>query len=289
MSWYEVHEFSNNIRKTAAFLREMAISESNNLDPFAWAANHVDFTLISGIISNIDADLSNLYRATKIMDRELADFIISAYMRSEFGNTLNRLRVRIESSSWTKSSRNSMLRFTLKFISHLPLPLYLFPNKKRSYFNQENIDMEYLISATDRLGNVAQSVSNRLFNLESDEIGIRPSSIKIEHIEFLLEKAAEMLENLTLDSTTRSDVQTLLTSARTELASNTPSWSKIVGALAIALTLLGGASAVVGGIADAPEAVKNIKSAVEYILGFSKKTRSDLPDQIPHLPFFDFA
>ena len=42
----------------------------------------------------------------------------------------------------------------------------------------------------------------------------------------------------------------------------TPSWSKIVGALVIV-------AAITSGMADAPNAAKNIKDAIEYILGTS--------------------
>ena len=56
-----------------------------------------------------------------------------------------------------------------------------------------------------------------------------------------------------------------LREAKDELSKNDVSWRKVIGALVIASTLL-------GGIAIAPQAAENIGNAINYILGTSLET-----------------
>jgi hypothetical protein len=65
------------------------------------------------------------------------------------------------------------------------------------------------------------------------------------------------------------------------LNSQRPSWSKIVGALIIASTILGGASTITGGLADAPDAFQNVNKAIEYILGLARRPHIQRPTLPP--------
>jgi hypothetical protein len=66
-----------------------------------------------------------------------------------------------------------------------------------------------------------------------------------------------------------------LDNTKVELAKINPSWKKIVGALVIVATLL-------GGLADTPQAYENVSKAIQYILGAS--VEHHLPKQLLPLP-----
>jgi hypothetical protein len=95
---------------------------------------------------------------------------------------------------------------------------------------------------------------------QDDDI-FKPSNVNIEIVAEFIEAAITSLPNS--EALSKSDVVRLtayLESAKNELASDKPSWKDIIGALVIAAALL-------GGIADAPQALSNVNNAIKYIIG----------------------
>ena len=108
-----------------------------------------------------------------------------------------------------------------------------------------------------------------------DSEAFKPSGVNAEEVKLSVDRALEVIsQSEEIDPNTKQKLQEFLLEANAELASDTPSWRKIVGALVIVSTIL-------GGLAVAPEALANVNSAVRYILGTSVEILEKKPKEAP--------
>lgn len=98
---------------------------------------------------------------------------------------------------------------------------------------------------------------------ESDDEVFKPSNVRSDRVVELIDAAlTQIQESTSLAPEETERLEAYLSEARSEALSDTPSWSKVVGALVIV-------AAVTSGLADAPGAAKTVRDAIEYILGTS--------------------
>ncbi|MGL5004135.1 MAG: hypothetical protein ACRDAM_14445, partial [Casimicrobium sp.] len=123
----------------------------------------------------------------------------------------------------------------------------------------------------------------------SDDEIFKPSNLKADSVLDLIDHAiAEIQSATSISPTERKRIEGYLHEAKKQASSTSPSWPKIVGALVIV-------AAVTSGIADAPNATKNIKEAIEYILGTSvepptqRRLAPALESEPPPAPIGTFA
>jgi hypothetical protein len=247
----------------------MAIDEARGHNPFRQATNHPGAEAALKIASLVDAKLSELHRATRLLDRELSDMLMENFVRSSYASDLSRLRIRVEQASWSAPPRDDQRgAMALEIISTAvamagsALPFFSRATK-RSFFKGVNLDIELLISMTDRLAVISETVSDRLYGLYSEQLQIKPDGVNVGDLSDLIDNALQAIEQSEIDDDVRKQLNTILKSSQISLNSRTPSWSEVVGALVIASTIL-------SGIAAAPQAYQNVEQAIQYILRMAK-------------------
>ena len=135
--------------------------------------------------------------------------------------------------------------------------------RSRNLFGEEPVALHKTIINLGRLRGLATVFSNLLSRVASDDEIFKPSNVIPDRVIDLIDTAlAEMEHVSSIPPFERGRIQGYLHEAKKEALSPNPSWSKVIGALVIV-------AAITSGLADAPNAAKNIKDAIEYILGTS--------------------
>src|SRR5690606_10744411 len=149
-----------------------------------------------------------------------------------------------------------------QFLLYLPYASRLV--KSKGLFSEEAVSLSKTIINLGRLRGIVAILLEHMSQREaSDDEVFKPSNIKPDRVIDLIDAALIEVEHLTsISPSERARIEGYLQEAKKEALVSSPSWSKIVGALVIV-------AAITSGMADAPNAAKNLKDAIEYILGTS--------------------
>lgn len=143
-------------------------------------------------------------------------------------------------------------------------------------FADSNVSVQSVLSSISRIKTLLMVVSQELKNrsTQDDEV-FKPSNINVSFVSVEIASAINIItESENLDQYEKIQLIEYLKEAREELAKKDPAWRKVVGALVISATLLGGA-------AVAPQAAENINSALKHILGTSITHQHEQRLQLP--------
>ncbi|MES9987911.1 MAG: hypothetical protein ABW077_08345 [Candidatus Thiodiazotropha endolucinida] len=131
-------------------------------------------------------------------------------------------------------------------------------------FSNDGISMEGVLSAITRIKSLLTLISQDIKERrQSDNEIFKPSNINITQVTIEIDSAMTNInEAIGFSNEERAKLIDYLEEAKAELARKDPAWRKVIGALVICATLLGGA-------AVAPQAAENVNKAITYILGTS--------------------
>lgn len=274
MNYLDLDDFQEEIDAIERFFTEMAAREDQLLTYGIGRATQWDsFQAIQEKLPSFEAQVYELLAFVRPIDRQLHESVRELVNSSKLTESIISIQVslRIEAE---RSALRERSYLALIFQTDLPFLAKLF--RKRQLFSEEVISIRSILVALGQLRNLVKRASDEYIRRWSHDSDVfKPSNLDedkiLDHIELAI---AEIEKNSLLPESDRKQLVEYLYKAKSELAQERPSWSKIVGALVIAAT-------ITGGIATAPQAFENIDSVIKYILGTS--TKSYIPKTIPLL------
>jgi hypothetical protein len=277
MKWYEIRDFKDRLVAIEQFLIEIAANEEKLM---VYGFKHA-FTLPSAekaleALKTFNEDFSTLKRFLLRMDRTLGQELEQLDSEGKLVEQVSLISLRLRMSEVRKPMSISIAAIN-QMMFYLPLFSQLV--KSKGLFDEEAVSLHKTIINLGRLRGITTVFYDHLFNLEnSDNEVFKPSNVKPDRVVDFIDAALTEIELLSsVSPSERARIEGYLHEAKKEALSSGPSWSKIVGALVIV-------AAITSGLADAPNAAKSIKDAIEYILGTSveKPLQKYLPSPNEH-------
>lgn len=212
-------------------------------------------------LRTFDKDFASLKRYMLKMDRTLGQELEQLDASGKLIEQVSLIALRLRMSEIRKPMSGTLAAINQVFFY---LPYFSHFVKSKGLFGEELVSLQKTIINLRRLKGLTNICCEILSSKGgSDDEVFKPSNVKPDRVIDLIDMAIAEIENISsISPTERVRIEGYLNEAKKEAANTSPSWSKIVGALVIA-------AAVTSGIADAPNAAKNIKDAIEYILGAS--------------------
>lgn len=277
MDWYEVHEFASDLRMLRGFLFDVVTSQEMLSVVGPGGMRKLDnFEKAMEVLSSLETKLHGCERVARFVDSDAA----SRIAKIAEGSTLNaqatefRLMIEIEGAQRLPHRTAPFLRSVFNGISRS----FGVPQFKNIFADAGEIPVRRMLNDIDRLipyiENLEQSYYSRLNN---DEETFKPSNVDTIQVAAYIDIAISQISNNPhIAAITKDRLNSYLSDAKAELATKAPAWKKIIGALVIVATIL-------GGIADAPDALQNVNAAIKYVLGTSVIDESPRPDFGPAL------
>lgn len=288
MDWYKIHAFNDRLTDIEQYFIEIAANEQQVITfGFGLALDLPSAAKAFEALKTFDEDFSTLKRYMLRMDSSIGKELESLDTDGKLIEQVSLIALRLRMAEARRPISSSLAAVDTVF-SVIPFLSQLIKRKK--LFGEEPVSLHKTIINLGRLRGITNICSNLLSSQENmDDEVFKPSNVKPDRVLDLIDSAVAEIEKLTsISPSERSRIQGYLNEAKKEALSSTPSWSKIVGALVIV-------AAITSGIADAPNAAKNIKDAIEYILGTSveKPLQKYLPvpqnDEKTHVPIGTLA
>lgn len=288
MHWYAIHTFKDRLESIEQFFVEIAANEEQLLTfgfERAMALPSPETALEA--LKTFDEDFATLKRYMTRIDRAIGHELERLDSEGKLIEQVSLLALRLRMAEVRKPITASLSVVNQLF---LYLPYISRVVKSKGLFGEEPVSLHKTIINLGRLRGLTNICWELLSNQENlDDEVFKPSNVKTDRVLDLIDGALAELEHLaSISPTERARIEGYLQETRKEVLSPSPSWSKIVGALVIV-------AAITSGIADAPNAAKSIKDAIEYILGTSveKPLQKYLPspseDEKPHEPIGTLA
>jgi hypothetical protein len=262
MKWYEIHTFKDSLAAIEQFFIEIAANEEQLMVyGFSRAFSLGGCEKALEPLKKFNEDYSILKRYLLRMDRTLGQELESLDPDGKLVEQVSLIFLKLRMSEARKPissgiSAINQVMYSLPYLSRIM--------KNRNLFNEEIISLQKIIIYLGRLRGIVSVFSDYVSNIEvSDDEVFKPSNVKPDRVIDLIDTALSEIELISsISPAERKRIEGYLNEAKSEALSSSPSWSKITGALVIV-------AAVIGGLADAPSAAKNVKDAIEYILGTS--------------------
>ncbi|WP_424195772.1 hypothetical protein ACMYR3_06805 [Ampullimonas aquatilis] len=262
MKSYEIYAFKDHLADIEEFFIEIAANEERLLTfGYRHALKFQTAEKAFEGLKSFNEDFSSLKRYMLKMDRTLGEELEQLEASGKLIEQVSLIALRLRMSEIRKPMSGTLAGINQVFFY---LPYFSRFVKSKGLFGDEPVSLQKTIINLGRLKGLA-NICYELVNSKdsSDDEVFKPSNVKPERVIDLIEKAIAEVENISsISPTERARIEGYLHEAKKEVLSTSPSWSKIVGALVIV-------AAVTSGIADAPNAAKSIKDAIEYILGSS--------------------
>lgn len=275
MEWYEIRAFAEGLAAIEQFFIEIAANEERLLTfgferalllPSAEKAHealktfHEDFSALKRLVLRID----------RVLGQELEQLDSDGKLVEQI--SLISLKLRVSQARQPMSATIGTINLWRTYI-----PFMFNSTRSKSLFGDEPVSLHKTIINLGRLRGLTHVFSDLLSKREiSDDEIFKPSNVKPDRVIDLIDTALEEIERLSsLSPSERVRVQGYLHEAKKEALSSNPSWPKLLGALVIV-------AAITSGLADAPNAAKNIKDALEYILGTSVERPLQKYLPVPH-------
>ncbi|HSE60637.1 MAG TPA: hypothetical protein VLA99_18180 [Nitrospiraceae bacterium] len=279
MDTYDIHLFSEQLRVIENLLLEMAAAEDELLTlGLQHVADWPSYEAAKEPLEDFAENFISLKRYAGILDHASANELDSLDASTQVVEQVSAIRLHLRIAAKARRRNPAVKAFSLVLL-HIPYVSGLV--KSKGLFSEEQVPLQKTIVGLSRL----RSLTKVIYDLASyreyvDSDLFKPSNVEPDRVLHLIEAALHDIENsVTLSASERESLKGYLAQAQIQLASKRPTWSTIVGALAIAC-------AISSGIADAPGAAKNLRDAFEYIMGTSvTKPVERLPP--PTLPKLD--
>jgi len=262
MEWYEIHKFKDRLASIEQYFVEIAANEQQILTfGFGLAVDFPTAAKAFEALKTFDEDFTTLKRYILRMDRAIGQELESLDSNGKLVEQVSLIALRLRMAEARRPISSSLATINQIF-SVLPYLSRLV--KRKGLFGEEPVSLHKTIINLGKLRGLTNFCSDYLSSQENlDDEVFKPSNVKPDRVLDLIDSASAEIEKLTsISPAERTRIQGYLQEAKREVLSSSPSWSKIVGALVIV-------AAITSGIADAPNAAKNIKDAIEYILGTS--------------------
>lgn len=286
MESYEISEFVDSMKNIESFLSEFAARE-RELRYAGIGSSRLweSYKDARSSFEGFERKLYCLIRISKFVDRELYEQIKELSSSNKIAEGLARVAVTIRIAELRRSRSVAMK----KAANNLLDAIYFIINtvsigniniKEKVLFDEFDIPLSKLLVGINRLIPLTEEVETRYYSKRlGDEENFHPANINVESINLYIEQTLNIISSSgDLGPETKKKIVEYLEDVQTELASKTPRWKNIVGALVII-------SAILGGLAVAPQAFENVQKAITEILGTSiEKSYPRHPPENDDLP-----
>ncbi|WP_209598586.1 hypothetical protein [Ruegeria sp. HKCCSP351] len=263
MDWYEVSKFKDELRLVRQFLFEAA-SRQEELDLFGLSAfKRIDnFEEAQDILRILESKLYSLERTTKFVAPEFHDRLSALISESPLIKQGTEFALSLELQDQKKQT--ARLVPALHKLGNTLRRAYGISLYKKQFADSGEIPLRRMLTDLDRLLPLVSDIADLYFQRTSDDNEIfEPSRVNPEDVRVFIDKAIiQISAEQGIDQGTRDKLVEYLSEANAELGKSQPAWKRVIGALIITSTIL-------GGLAVAPEALNNVEAAVRYILGTS--------------------
>lgn len=276
MDWYEPHKLAESIRIIRRFLIDVASMDHEISYLGLYVVRGFDnFGIAINAMEEFPEKFTSLKRKVSLLDKELFSQLEFIENDSKLVEQLSLINLKIQMSQRSRYAAFSGSPFAKAVLA---FPRLFIRPKANGIFGNESVSIERAIVNCEKLISTLKVIEEVVrYCEEADDTLFKPSNIKESRVVELIDQAIEQIENLSnLSSDVTEKLIGYLQEAKNEVASSSPKWSKVVGALVIA-------AALTSGLADAPGAAKTLQSAIEYILGssISKQLHHYLPPPPP--------
>ena len=225
------------------------------------------------ILGSFPVQLASCLRIIEIFDRGRHEKLVNLLTETKLEDLITRFSVKL------RIAQNERRRISLLPSMFRVLNLVTKAKITSDLFKSEDMSMEGALSAIARIKSSLAIIGNDLNErLDNDDEIFKPSNLDVLRITKEIDSAIySVRESVNLSSSEQAKLVEYLEEAKSELTKKSPAWRKIIGALVIS-------SALLGGVAVAPQAAENIDKALSYILGTSilsdKGGKLNLPKQL---------
>jgi hypothetical protein len=272
MNYLEIDYVIANLECVERFLRKIMTRETKlSLYGFQLIESWSLYEEVVPILLDIESLFGQLIEFSRVVDHNSGELMQSAIESSDLLGSIGRIyvRLRIEIERWELLPYLPVFWRSFNMITRTS-------TQQHSFFCDFAKPIQEILFTLNRLISQAKSLKSVYINkLQSDDELFRPSNVDRKIVVNYIETAAVIIQSASLGAKEKKELLESLENTKAELAKINPSWKKIVGALVIVATLL-------GGLADAPQAYENVSKAIQYILGTS--IEHHLPKQLLPLP-----
>lgn len=283
METYDIYELSDDLENIENFLLDVISNDERiRRRGLSEVLNFNSYKETSDALSTLEAKLTNFSRTANIINPTIGakfDEIMKGSKLSEASAEISvslKIAERAKNTPYYAESISNVLREITR--------LYIGNIGKKSPFllGQSQIDIKGILIDIERISPMLTTVRNEMYaRVKSDFETFKPSNISIENVNVFIQDALTIVsETDSIPLETKENVEEYLKDIKAELAQDAPAWKKVVGALVIV-------SAILSGLAVAPDALENVRGALDEILGTSIDEISPKPeDQPSQLPNF---
>jgi hypothetical protein len=274
MNMHQIHSFKDRLIAIEQFFIEIAANEEQlaayGFKRAIWLRGAKEAT---NALKTFNEDFYSLKRFSLRMDRMLGQELENLDSEGRLVEQVSLISLRLRMSQ-ARSPLSSGISSINEMMLSIPILSNLIPRK--SLFDEELVSLQKTIINLGRLSGIVTIFADHLTDIKSsDDEVFKPSNLNTDRVVDLIDSSiAEIALLSSISPPERERINNYLQEAKKEALSSIPSWPKILGALVIV-------AAIISGIADAPNASKNVKEAIEYILGTSveKPLQKFLPKQ----------
>jgi len=270
--WLAFYDLGKDIETIEALLYELA-ALNNELRYLGLKStlHKLNFIQSKPAFEEFSEKLAVCARIAPLISKDLSTQLTALLAETKIENSITQFAVRIRLSEIEKPlSQNLFTFFSI-------LSKALFKAEPKQLFSDDTIPLENVLASLSRLKTIVKLLSEEYRRKKSNDDEIfKPSNVDINIVITQINLAIENLETVTiLTKPEKERLVIYLKEAMAELASDTPAWKKVIGALIVCATLL-------SGLADAPQAIQNLNTAIKHILGSS--VEKALPNLLPVRP-----
>ncbi len=286
METYKIYQLVEDLKNIENFLLDVISNDKKIRRRGLSEVLHLEsYEETSDALSTLDAKLSNFSRTANIINPAIGakfDDLIKEGNLSKVSAEISvslKIAKRAESGNFFEDPISRYARALSR--------RYLGNTEAESPFllGQSQIDIKGILIEIERILPILNSVRDEMYTRsENDFETFKPSNISIENVNVFIQNALSIVSSAdSISLETKENIEEYLRDIKAELARDTPAWKKVVGALVIV-------SAILGGLAVAPDALENVRGALHEILGTSIDEISPKPEGQPRkLPNFTIA
>ena len=282
--WEELDKFHDTLEEIEDVFFKVA-AHSSELEAYGLRrlSRWFDLKNLHPALNRFPVELSSTQSIIGILDKPRSDALNDLLTETKLEDLIARFSVKLKIAEQERPELNPIYLLTSL------IKIIFFRRNSSELFANSDVSLEAVLSAITRIKALIKIVSqDAKHRFDSDDEIFKPSNIDTNKITIEIDAAITILQSDPgLKQFERIRLIEYLQEAKDELSKKQPAWRKIVGALIITSTLL-------GGIAIAPQAAENINTAINYILGpsieISNNDRLKLPeykyksDDNPQLP-----
>lgn len=260
MDWYRSHHFGDKVEAIEQYFVCLAANEEDiRVFGFRTALRFPGADEALKALSSFGEDFAAFKQDAERLGKAFMRELDRVDAEGKFAEQVALVSLRLRMAKARTRERVSL-------VATLARALNISSNAER-LFNESQVSLHAAIINLEKLRALCRRASSLLRAKEaSDDEVFKPSNVRSDRVVELIDAAlTQIQESKSLAREEGERLETYLSEARSEALSESPSWSKIVGALVIV-------AAVTSGLADAPGAAKTVRDAIEYILGTSVQT-----------------